>query len=363
MMKSSMLLHALSLNDRILEPNRLPLCGRVWAYSKENTSREMFVGNCISLLSLLGVEDAAMSWKDDIMAFDVSYQKKPATVIISLQDDSLASNYFYFLGIWICPESDDPVRVSRNAIVDDIQPGQDEDLLTPTLTYAVTLWDKPLQMPEMAKVVRSDVLGQRIYQGSFYICGQTRIESIPSARFVICPTSPSIQQGRFEIRHALYSLRNLMALMGVVLGVYEKLQHDDSGAELYGRLMLLMGSAEQKGIEAEQWDEMVCELARIAFKGAESTISFARFESELRAIGRLFDAIVGELDISEMAGVGSLIERMQAPFGHVQDALDEHMRMIDRTEKQAGILQPMMHARMLAGQQMLLKRLFEHKDS
>ncbi|HKI62363.1 MAG TPA: hypothetical protein VKA31_08725 [Mariprofundaceae bacterium] len=348
------------MNDRILEPNKLPLCGRVWAYSKENTSREMFVGNCISLLSLLGVEDASMSWKDDIMAFDVSYQKKPATVIISLQDDSLASSYFYFLGIWICPESDDPVRVSRNTIVDDIQPGHDEDLLIPALTYAITLWDKPLQMPEMTKMVRSDIFGQRIYQGSFHLCGQTSIDTIPSARFVISPTSPSVQQGRYEIRHALYSLRNLMALMGAVLGVYEKLQQDDSATDLYSRLMVLMGKAEQKGIEAEQWDEMVCELARIAFKGAETTISYARFENEVRSIGRLFDSIVSELDISEMLGVGGLIERMKVPFDHVNDALDEHMRMIDHTEKQTGILQPMMHARMLAGQQMLLKKLFKH---
>jgi len=359
-MKSSLLLHALSLNDRIFEPNKLPLCGRVWAYSKENTSREMFVGNCISLLSLLGVEDAAMSWNDDIMAFDVSYHKKPATVIISLQDDSLASSYFYFLGIWICPESDDPVRVSRNTIIDEIQPGHDEDLLIPTLTYSVTLWDKPLQVPEISKMVGSDVFGQRIYQGSFYLCGQTSIDPIPNARFVICPTSPAVQQGRFEIRHALYSLRNLMALMGAVLQVYEKLQQDDSAAELYNRLMALMAKAEEKGIEAEQWDEMVCELARVAFKGAETTISYARFDNEVRAIGRLFDAIVNELDISEMLGVAGIVERMKVPFEHVIDALNEHMRMIKHTEKQTAILQPMMHARMLAGQQMLLKKLFKH---
>jgi len=95
-MNKSLMLHALSLNDRILEPNRLPVAGHVWAYRKGDISREEFVGNAMSMLSLLEIIDADINWKDDIMAFDVTRRGKPMTVIISLRDDSLASDYFLF---------------------------------------------------------------------------------------------------------------------------------------------------------------------------------------------------------------------------------------------------------------------------
>jgi len=359
-MKTSLLLHALSLNDRVLEPNALPMAGRVWAYRKEGCSREMFVGNCISLLSLLGVDNARINWKDDIMAFDVRYGDQPATVIISLEDDSLASDYFYFLGIWICPESDDLTRASRSPIIDVVHPGEEDDLLIPALSYAVTVWDRPLQIPEMKNVVRSDILGQRLYHDTLYLCGQTTIESIPTGRFVICPTSPAMQQGRFEVQHALYSLRNLMALMGWAMHRYEVVHQNADTTELYQQLMLLLSTVQQKAIKADKWGDLVSEHARIALKGASETIACANQQNELRGISRLFDAIVSELDISGMQGVGSLLERIRLPFQHAEDELDEHMRMIERTEKQARILQPFMHSRMLAGQQILLQKIIEN---
>ncbi len=361
-MTGSLLLHALSLNDRVLEPNRLPIAGRVWAYSKEGCSREMFVGNCISLLSLLGVDNARINWKDDIMAFDVSFQAKPATVIISLRDDSLASEYFYFLGIWICPQSDAPERAGHIAMIDTIYPGEDEELLKPVLSYGVTVWDRPLQLSEIRKLIRSEVLGQRMYQDSFYLCGQTAVESIPTGRFVICPTTPAMQHGRFEIRHALYSLRNLMALMGWSMHRYELLQKDKAPVNLYRQLMDLLSHVQQKDIRTEQWDDLVSEHARIALQGASDAMVYAGYQHEMRGVGRLFDAIVGELDVSDMKGAGSLLTRLRIPFQHLGDELEEHVNMIGRTEKQARIIQPFMHSRMLAGQQVLLQKIIENTE-
>jgi len=363
-MSDSLLFHALSLNDRILEPNKLPIAGRVWAYTKEKISRDMFVGNCISMLSLLGIEDAEISWKDDIMAFDVSYQRKPATVIISLQDDSLASDYYYFLGIWVCPESDDPVRVSRNTVIDELKPGHDEDLIEPAMTYAVTLWDTPLQLPEMKRVVRSEVFGQRIYQDSFYLCGQTSFEDIPSARFVICPTTSALQHGRYEIQHALYSMRNLMALMCRSFQMYEQLQQNEAAAKLSQQMLQLMGKVEQKTVALQDWDDLVCEHARIALQVASETVLLTNAENELRGLCRLFNAIVGELCISEMKGIGRLTERMEVPFQHVEDVIHEQLRLHGRIEKQAQIMQPFIHSRMLANQQILLNKVWDIvKDS
>ena len=54
MKRSSLLLHALSLHDRVLEPNQLPVSGRVWAFYKGEMSRENFVGNAVSILFALG---------------------------------------------------------------------------------------------------------------------------------------------------------------------------------------------------------------------------------------------------------------------------------------------------------------------
>jgi len=83
-MSQSVLLHALSLNDRILEPNKLPLCGHVWAFEKALMSKEMFVGNCISVLSLLGSQDATINWQDDLMAFDTHLNGQTELLCLSL---------------------------------------------------------------------------------------------------------------------------------------------------------------------------------------------------------------------------------------------------------------------------------------
>jgi len=69
-MKKSLLLHALSLKDRILEPSTLPIHGHVWAYQKALSSKEEFVGNCITMLSSLGMHHLSIQWKEDILAFD-----------------------------------------------------------------------------------------------------------------------------------------------------------------------------------------------------------------------------------------------------------------------------------------------------
>lgn len=355
-MGTSLLLHALSLRDRILEPNQLPLAGHVWAFAKEECSREMFVGNCISMLSSLGIEDVEVSWNDDIMAFDAVFRELPVTVIISLKDDSLASDYFYFMGIWSRPKES---KILAGDIFSGLAPWSDEDLLRPDASFSVSVADQPLMLPQVNESLGREVFGQRLYNDHYYLFGRTVIDDMQSGEFIICPTSGGANHGRHEVRHALYSLRNLMALMSRVVRLYERVLADDVGMKLYQELMLLMNRADQTSVPVQEWDRMVCENGRISLQAAAQQVQSRAISNELHGIRRLFDAILAELNVSEMAGVPSLFDRMVIPFVHSFDLLKDRTEMVSRSERQAQILQQLLHSRMLAAQQGLLSELLK----
>ncbi|GAV20937.1 hypothetical protein MMIC_P1915 [Mariprofundus micogutta] len=353
MKHSSVMLHALSLNDRMLEPSQLPVSGHVWAYDKAEASREEFVGNCMSMLSFLDIHDAEISWEDDIMAFDVTRRGSPVTIIISLTDDSLASDYFYFFGIW-----------SRSSIAqiferDLNEPSiwQDEGLLMPAMNYAVNVAAEPMQLPVMKETIGSELFAQRLYDDAFYLCGFTEAYPIPSGSFVICPTTHASNHSSQEIRHALYSLRNLMALMSCVMRIYDRLSEDNSVARLYKQMLLLMERMDAPQIESDEWDALARENGRISFALAAEVMRCRNLENEVRALQRLFDAIHSELHATEMQGLAALVPRMLVPFDLIADIFTDRFNMIERSEKQTRILQPLMHSRMLAAQQILLEKL------
>ncbi|ATX81885.1 hypothetical protein Ga0123462_1016 [Mariprofundus ferrinatatus] len=355
-MSTSLLLHALSLNDRILEPNQLPVSGHVWGYDKEHTSREEFVGNCISMLSLLHIQDAEINWDDDIMAFDVTRKGQPATVIISLQDDSLTSDYFYFLGIWIRPQS---AAQSELELMSDLISWQEEDLLQPAMSYSVRFAAEPLQLSEIRKMIGGEVFAQRLYGDGLYLCGMTEAYPIPSGKFVICPASHMQNFVRHEIRHALYSLRNLMGLMSSVMNIYDSMAENSTATELCQQLLEIMAVVERESPEPLQWDQLVRRNGAIALRIASQGNQSRKLQARLKGIRRLFDVILAELDVHEMQGLPSLANRMLTPFDHVQDTIDEFEEMLMQAEKQTQILQPLMHSRMLAGQQILLEKLMQ----
>lgn len=353
-MSTSLLLHALSLNDRILEPNQLPVSGHVWGYDKQSISREEFVGNCISMLSLLGIQNAEISWDDEIMAFDVKRKGRSVTVIISLQDDSLTSKSFYFLGVWMRPQSEKGADLERlSASIN----WQEEDLIEPAMSYSVHFSEKPLQLSEFRSMVGSDIFAQRLYGNAFYLCGATAASPIPSGRFVIAPISQTENFARHEIRHALYSLRNLMGLMSLAMHIYDLVNEKERGSKLCQELMALMGDVEAGSPAAAEWESLVRRNGAIALRLASESNEMRKLHKRLKGIRRLFDVIVAELNICEMQGVPSLINRMQTPFEHVMDTFSDYEEMLQQADKQSQILQPLMHSRMLANQQMLLDRL------
>ncbi|ATX79810.1 hypothetical protein Ga0123461_1396 [Mariprofundus aestuarium] len=353
-MSRSLLLHALSLNDRILEPNQLPVSGHVWGYDKEDISREEFVGNCMSMLSLLVIHDAEISWEEDIMAFDVTRKGQPVTVIISLQDDSLTSEYFYFLGIWIRPQSGAPSEVE---LLSNMIAWEEEDLLQPAVSYSIRFAAEPLQIPEVRKMIGNDIFAQRLYGDALYLCGTTEAYPIPSGKFVICPASQTENYVRHEIRHALYSLRNLMGLMSCVMNIYDSVTENDAGRELCQELMGLMAAVERESPAAADWDRLVRQNGTIALRLASEGNESRKLHAKLKGVRRLFDVILAELDVSDMQGMPSLFNRMQTPFEHVKDSINDFEEMLLQAEKQSQILQPLMHSRMLAGQQQLLEKL------
>lgn len=354
MNQTSLLLHALSLNDRVLEPNQLPVSGHVWAYEKREVSREVFVGNCMGMLSLLDIQDAEISWEDEIMAFDATREGQPVTVIISLQDDSLASRHFYFLGVWA---RDEISGLNHENLPD----WQGEELLMPAMHFSVAVSEKPMQLPVIREMVGGELFAQKVCDESYYLCGYTQAYPIPSAVFVICPTSHAVNQPRQQLSHLLYSLRNLMGLMSSVMTIYDQMSEHDMATQRYKTLMALMAKMDQE-ITSSDWDGLVRENGRISFELASELMVYRNLENETQAFQRLFESIMSELDVVDMKGIPSLFDRMQLPFELIGDIFADRFRMIERAEKQTQILQPLMHSRMLASQQVLLERLLHKQD-
>lgn len=353
-MSSSLLLHALSLNDRILEPNQLPVSGQVWGYDKDETGREEFVGNCLSVLSLLGIQDAEINWDDDIMAFDVKRKGQPVTVIISLRDDSLSSDYFYFLGIWLQPDVDAPSEVE---VLNDMIVWEDEALLQPAVSYSVRFAAQPLQLPEVRKIIGSEIFAQKLYADAFYLYGLTEAYPVPSGKFIIAPAVQAQNHQRNEVCHALYSLRNLMGLMSCVMKLYDRVTEKSEVSKLCKQMMELLAIVEKQQLSPSEWDALVRKNGAIAVALSSERNESLKLQSRLVGIRRLFDVISHELEPTEIQGLPSIMHRMLMPFDHVQDALAGSEELLGQAERQSQILQPLMQSRMLANQQILLEKI------
>jgi len=242
-------------------------------------------------------------------------------------------------------------------LLSDMIAWEEEDLLQPAVSYSVRFAAKPLQISEIRKMIGSDIFAQRLYGDALYLCGTTEAYPIPSGKFVICPTSQTENYVRHEIQHALYSLRNLMGLMSCVMNIYDSVTENDAGRELCQELMGLMAAVERESPAAADWDRLVRQNGTIALHLASEGNESRKLHAKLKGVRRLFDVILAELDVSEMQGMPSLVNRMQAPFEHVKDSLNDFEEVLLQAEKQTQILQPLMHSRMLAGQQLLLEKL------
>lgn len=350
-MSKSLLLHALSLNDRMLEPNRLPLHGRVWGYAKEDCSRDGFIGHCVTMLSELGMTAGGISLSNkDVVAFDAQGKGRTYTVVISLADDSLASRYFYFLGIWRHME----VFGKASALP---ELSADSDTLQADFQYEAYFSDVPLQRDACDKLIAGEMFAQQLYEGQLYLYGNDQIKNGESAGFVLAPLVNSSTLPRDEVRHALYSLRNLMALRAQVIRMYRKVWDGNEETELYSEAMRLMRQSRLEQVAPAEWDGMVCDSGDSMLKLAELSYQRSRLQGEVHNLVTLFESIVGELKASHQPGMSALWPRMRLPFEHARDLLDERSEMLKRTGKQCEIILQLLHSRMLARQQAVLDRI------
>lgn len=345
-MSKSLLLHSLSLKDRILEPNKLPLNGQVWAYNKEQYSKEAFVGNCITMLSLLGMQNASIQWKEDILAFDTQWENRTYTIIISLQDDSLASEHYYFLGIWECPE-DEKAKQHRFA---STKPWEDEDLLKPDVSYSVTVSSEPMRIPEIRKQLGNELFGQSIHGGDYYLCGTTYPGTSYSGKFIISPLENQFNHARHNIKHALYSLRNLMALMAKAISIHDETLADKMFSELKERQSQLSKSTVETALSPTECGKLACSYGENLLKACELVDHYDSNRKQLQSAELLFDSIVTELAAEDSPAFRPLFHRMRLPFKHAISLLAEHSDATARSEKQIQILQQTLHSRMLADQ-------------
>ncbi|OIO72268.1 MAG: hypothetical protein CO186_01965 [Zetaproteobacteria bacterium CG_4_9_14_3_um_filter_49_83] len=355
-MNRSILLHALSLNDRILEPNQLPVNGHVWAFDKTDMSREMFVGNCISLLAFLGSQNARISWDNDIMAFDVQLDGgQQASVIISLQDDSLASDYYYFLGIWMASDSK---RLSVIEQHDAFNDWEKEGLISPVLSYKVSVSNRRMSEKDIRKIINSAPFGNTIYHEKLAIYGKTDIHPYLTGRFVICPSQEDDVFDMPEIQHSLYSLRNLMSLSCKCMEIYASMQNDDLPAKLYQKTIEMMLKVNQQPVHSD-WDMIVRENSLLTHTAASATVKSRKEKREVLSLARMFDSISSELVISEMGDIPSLFARLNQPFEFTQEFITNNLEMLQGADDQSQVLQSLLNARILASQQQLLQQLLQ----
>ncbi len=350
-MSKSLLLHSLSLKDRILEPNKLPLNGQVWAYNKEHCSKEEFVGNCITMLSLLGMQNASIHWKEDILAFDTQWENRTYTIVISLKDDSLASEHYYFLGIWECPDNEN-AKKHRFAAT---KPWEDEDLLKPDISYSVTVSSEPLQIPEIRKQLGSELFGQSIYGGDYYLCGTTYPGANLSGKFVITPLENRFNHARHDIKHALYSLRNLMALMGKAIEIHDNILDDNKFASLKENQSSLSKSTVATSLSPGICGSLACSYGESLLQACYLLDDYDSNRKALISTELLFDAIITELAAEDSGAFRPLFHRMRLPFKHAITLLNEHSDATTRIEKQIQILQQTLHSRMLADQLLMME--------
>lgn len=357
-MKKSLLLHALSLNDRILEPNHLPLNGYVWAYDKSACSREMFVGNCITMLSLMGMEGAQVSWSNDIMAFDVERDGIPYTVIISLQDDSLASEFYYFLGIWACPQEERTTLPEFNALI----PWEDEDILKPDISYHAMLVSQPLQYPEIAKRIGSTVFSQGAYNDQYRLYGTVMPGEQQTGSFLFCPVNHTSTHAQLKIGHLLYSIRNLIALTAKATAIHQTAL-SERGGEIHAGIEKIRATLRGEKLTPAVQAQLVTAAADAAFNATEHTEKIAGDLQTVQAIEQLFHTITGEMELTENRGFPSLTERIRTPVAIAQKLLKERLRQAARLERRAGIIQQQLQSFIAVQQQMVLQQLTEKGES
>ena len=352
-MKNKLLLHALSVQDRILEPNSLPLLGRVWVYAKEGCSKDLFVGHCLTMLSRLGLSASGIQLREDIMAFDAESDHGVYTVVISLADDSLASQYFYFIGIWKRVESGS----EASAFPDDFACITDEELPPPDSYYEVYFSENAVQLADARKAIGGEMMGQTLFNGAYYLVSNGRlVESSESSplRFLVTPRGGQSSVSRSEVQHILYSIRNLVALMCASVYRYDHVWSGDSESGLYQRMMVLLQRAQQEHIAPALWDELVRENGALLLESAELAAARDRLNFEIEGYRDLFNSIVDEVQGGDVSGLMPLWPRMRLAFDHTRSLLSERLAMIRRSQKQAEVLLQLLHSRMLAHQQRLL---------
>jgi len=351
MKRSSLLLHALSLHDRVLEPNQLPVSGRVWAFYKGEMSRENFVGNAVSILFALGVCDASIDWNDDIMVFDAHCNEAEVTITISLQDDSLASESCYFLGIWSCSDSTDMTGVTA----DDMNFWQEHEMEAPAMAYSVSVLDTPKQLSEIRKMIDGEMFVDHLYDGQLYLAGHTEAYPYVTGRFVIIPCMDKSSWGSFEVRHALYSLRNMMALMACVMRDYDQADRQADGAALLQEVSAL-SQVLDGDVRPGAWVGHVRTYGNLSCRLTKQTERCSQMEKQQRCFRRLFEAIQHELSIGVIKGIASLSARMGVAFDLAETLFAEQSGQADLVARELQRLHGLMHLHMLASQQ----QLFEH---
>ena len=352
-MKNKLLLHALSIQDRILEPNSLPLLGRVWVYSKEGCSKDLFVGHCVTMLSRLGLSASDIRLRDDVMAFDASSDQGVYTIVISLADDSLASQYFYFIGIW---KRVDPGR-DVVGFPHDFDSVTDDELPPPECYYEVYFSENVVQLADARHALSGEMMGQTLFNGNYCLVSNGRLvesSQFHPLRFVVSPRNSGASMSREEVKLTLYSIRNLVALMCASIYRYNRVWADDAESGLYQRMMILLQKAQEEHIPPTTWDGLVRENGALLLGSAELAAGRDRLSFEIAGYKDLFDSIVGEVQAADIPGLMPLWPRMRLAFEHAHSLLSERLAMIRRSQKQAEVLLQLIHSRMLAHQQNLL---------
>ncbi len=353
-MDKPLLLHALSLKDRMLEPNRLPLHGQVWGYPKDDCSHEMFVGHCLTMLSALGMQASDISWDNEVMAFDTQGADGEYTVVISLQDDSLASTYYYFLGIWRHGEAGDVSGFSRQLDALDV------DLLEPAFSYALSFADSPVQLAELPALfgIENDsqaidaLLVQRLHWDHFRLAAQMQLEEKRNSQFVIAPFNHTATHVRFEVRHILYSIRNMMALTHRALYVYKSVWHEQHQA-LDTRLKALKKAIDEEST-GEVWSKLVAESGELLLETIGQLTEYENVLLELAGMRGLLKTILNELHAKKAKPSLSLEMRLDLVFTHAEELMKGRIAGMKYLREKADVLLRILHARMLARQQSLL---------
>lgn len=262
----------------------------------------------------------------------------------------MASEFYYFLGVWYQPNIKTPHQILHN-----IKPWEDEDLLKPDMSYSINVKNEVISEKELSKHYNNKTFfSDVIYHGNLAIYANLSTDNTQSGDFIIAPTTDSNNIDNINIQHALYSIRNLMALMTQTISTYTHVFSDKMMTDLEEAL-------QQHSLETHTktpLDTLAIDYGNKLLLTYDIMKDIQSQQQQIVHIKLLFESIIHELSLSNHTtsyASRSLFNHMSTPFEYASSMISTRQISANSLERKIigmqQTLQPFLLAKQLESTQ------------